>query len=47
MYAMRVWYKDGRVELYQFESEQKRATKANWYRTLSTVEKVTFFEFKD
>ena len=47
MYAMKVWYKDGSVKLYRFESEQKRYAKANWYKSLGTVEKVTFFEFKD
>lgn len=47
MYAMKVWYKDGTVRILHFESEQRRATRANWYKSLSTVEKVTLFELKE
>ena len=46
MYGLRIWYKDGRIKTFHFEDEESRKKKADYYRTLNKVERVTTFELE-
>lgn len=47
MYGLRVWYKDGRVETFHFETEESRKKKADYYRSLNRVSRVKMLELED
>lgn len=47
MYGLKVWYKDGKIETFYLESEEIRKKKADYYRSLNRVQRVTTFEMED